>query len=503
MAEAEGPSLWVDTSGHAEHPPLTGGLAVDVAIVGGGIVGVTLAYYLTRAGLRVCVLEARRMLGQVTGGTTAKLTSLHGLIYQHLIDTLGEGAARTYGEANQWGIAEAWRLVTDHHIDCALTTCPAFTYSESGAQVHRLQQEVEAAKRLGLPASFTTETELPFPVAGAVRFDDQASFHPLRFLTAVLAEAETAGALVFEHSRVLDVHEADPCRVTTESGHVTAANVVVATNLPILDRGGHFARAFPQRHMVLAAELDGPAPTGMYLSADTPSRSVRGYDGGEGPVLVVSGDSFKTGHADTAAKMDELEAWTHQHFPVRSIRWRWGNQDYYSADRVPFIGRLTALSRHLWTATGFSAWGMSHGLVAARILADGITGRHNAWSDLYKAHRLDLVHGGRKVVEENAHVAVGWVKDRLSKPDARLPAELHPGEHAVATVDGRRTGLYRDDEGVLHAVSNACTHMGCGLQFNTAEKSWDCPCHGSRFAVDGTVLNGPAVKPLSSRSVRS
>lgn len=501
MSEDIGRSLWVDTSERPEHGTFTGGQEVDVAIVGGGIVGVLTAHYLTHSGLRVCILEARRMLEQVTGGTTAKLTSLHGLIYGHLVREFGEGGARTYAEANQWAISEVHRLAAENAIDCALVRCPAYTYAEAGRKVHEIQQEVDHARRLGLPATFVTETELPFKVAGAVRFDDQASFHPLRFLSGMAAKAQAAGVLIYENSRVLDVDEGTPCHVLTESGRVTAAHVVVATNLPILNRGGHFARAFPQRHMALAAELEAPALTGMYLSVDDPSRSLRGYDGGDRPILVAIGEGFKTGHGDTATKMAELEQWVRDRFPVGAVRWRWGNQDYYASDRVPFIGRMTALSRHLWTATGFSAWGMTNGVVAARLIADGITGRHNPWAGLFNAHRLDLRHGGAALVHENLHVAKAWVRERLHKPEPRLPADIRPGEHAVATVGGVRTGLYRDEDGAMHAVSATCTHLGCTLSFNAGEKSWDCPCHGSRFDIDGEVLQGPAVKKLERRSL--
>lgn len=501
MAEALGPSLWVDTAPGPQFPVLTGEHSFDVAIVGGGIVGVLTTYYLAKAGLRVCLIEARRLTGQVTGGTTAKITALHGLIYGQLAGEFGEQGARTYGEANQWAIDEVRRLVAEHAIDCALVACPAVTYTESPQQVDAIRQEVEQARRLGLAASFTTETELPFPVAAAIRLDDQASFHPCRFLLPIADAAVAAGAAIFEDSRVLDMDEGPQCRVTTASGRVIAGQVVVATNLPILDRGGHFARAFPRRHLALAAELDGPAPQGMYLSVDTPSRSVRGYEGGNGPVLVAIGDGFKTAHADSRSKIDELEQWVRERFPVRSVGWRWGNQDYYSADHLPFIGRLTALSRHTWTATGFGGWGMSNGVVAARIITDGITGRHNSWASLFNAHRFDLQHGTRTLLEQNVHVAKEWIGDRLTRPDPRSPADIQPGDHAVTTIDGDRTGLYRDHGGILHAVAITCTHMGCILRFNDMERSWDCPCHGSRFDVDGDVLQGPAVKKLARKSV--
>lgn len=501
MADVFGPSLWVGTSQGPPYPALSGDHTFDVAIVGGGIVGVLATYYLARAGLRACLVEARRLTGQVTGGTTAKLTALHGLIYGRLSADFGEEAARTYGEANRWAIEEVRRLVAEHTIDCALVACPAFTYSESPQQVDAIRQEVEHACRVGLPASFTTETELAFPVSAAIRLEDQASFHPRRFLLPIADAAVAAGATIFEQSRVLDIDEGTPCRVATLHGRITAGHVVIATNLPILDRGSHFARAFPRRHMALAAELDRPAPTGMYLSVDTPSRSVRGYDGGEGHILVAVGDGFKTGHADSRSKMAELERWVQDRFPVRSVRWRWGNQDYYSADRLPFIGRLTALSRHIWTATGFGGWGMSNGVVAARLIADGISGRHNSWAALFNAHRLDLQFGTRALVQENAHVAKEWIGDRLHRPGQRNPADLKPGEDAEATIDGDRTGLYRDEDGILHAVSITCTHMGCILRFNEAERSWDCPCHGSRFDLDGDVLQGPAVKALARKRI--
>lgn len=501
MAERTGPSYWVDTTADVELPPLTGSLTVDVAVVGGGMAGLVAAHYLARSGLRVCVLESLRLAAQVSGGTTAKVTSLHRLPYARLIRDFGETHARHYGEANQWAIAEIERLAGTLDTDAGFVRCPAYTYAENAEHLREIEDEVAAAGRLGLPASFTRDTELPFPIAGAVRFDDQARFHPRAFLLALARQMQAEGVAIHQHTRVVEIEEGTPCRLRTPLGSVTAAHVLVTTNLPIGLKGGFFARAFPHRHMALAAITPGPVLEGMYLAADRPSRSLRGHQGPEGAVLVAVGEAFKTAHEDAGDKLAALERWVSERYPGADIRWRWGNQDYTAADGVPFVGRMGPLSRHQWTATGFGAWGMTNGVVAARILADALTGRHNPWAATFDSTRLDLKAGGREMLQENLHVAKGWVRERLHRPPAIQPASLRPGEHAVSMLDGERSGLFRDEDGVLHAVSATCPHMGCTLAFNPAERSWDCPCHGSRFGVDGKVLNGPAIRDLPARRV--
>ena len=500
MAEArpgEHQSYWVETAPGKEFPvyrAAQGGDAVDVAVVGGGITGLTVALLLRHAGASVAVLEASRVAAGVTGHTTAKITSLHGLAYQSVEQSFGPEGARLYAEANQAALAEMARLVADLSIDCDFERMAAFTYTENERSVSRIDLEVGAAARAGLPATFTTDVGLPYPVAAAIRVDGQAQFHPRRYCLGLAEAIVTAGGAVYEHSRVLDVDDGVPCRVRTDAGDLRADHVVLATQLPTVDPAAFFARTHPERSYALVAELDGPAPRGMYLSADKPTRSVRPI--GE-RLALVGGEGHKLGQdPDTRRRYHALEAFARERFPVTGITHHWSAQDYMPADQVPYIGRLAPWSKRLLVATGFKKWGMTHATVAAMILRDLIAGTANPWASLYDATRINPKASAGSVVSENVNVARRFVGDRLSTRHPPPADDLAPGEAGLCQLDGRKVAAHRDEAGTLHATSARCTHLGCLVAWNTAERSWDCPCHGSRFDIDGRVIQGPAVRSL-------
>ena len=490
-------SYWVETDPGPRYPAVDGPISCDVAVVGAGIAGISTALELKRRGLRVVVLEARRIGAGATGYTTAKVSSLHGLTYAELLDRRGEDVARAYGEANEAGLAQVFANAEQLGIDCDLRRKPNFTYAHDSSGRKRIEQEVEAATRLGLPAALEEKLpELPFPVAGAVRFDQQAEFHPLRYLAGLAEAVSGGGSEVFENSRVVELSGNDPCCLTANSGAVEAEQVVIATHLPILDRGLYFARTHPERSYVLLAEIKGKVPEGMYLSDESPAHSLRSVPGPKEELLMVGGESHKAGQSDAVARYQVLEEWARDHFPVRSIDWRWATQDNVSADGVPFIGPLSPLSKRIWTATGFKKWGLAIGTAAGQILADGITGETNDWAHAFSTSRVQR-HGISNLVGESLNVGKRFAADRLSQRAS--VGELAAGEGAVVGDGLGQRAVYRDERGDLHELSARCTHLGCIVNFNQAERSWDCPCHGSRFGVNGEVIEGPAVEPLPPR----
>lgn len=495
-------SVWLATADHPTFQPLRGDLDVDVAVVGGGITGLTTALLLQRGGASVAVIEAGRVGHGTTGHTTGKISSQHGLKYDELIKSAGEDKARLYAEANEQAIRTIAGIVEEIGADCRFERAPSYLYTTDEAEVSKLEAEHEAALRLALPASLTAETDLPFPVLQALRFDDQAHFHAASYTAALARTLSGRGVQIVEQTRAMGVEEeGDRATVKTEHGDVHADQVVIATLLPFLDRGGFFAKARPKRAYGVAAVLRGDGLTGMHMTAGSPTRSTRPWTDGDRHGIVVVGEDHETGSADaTPARYGALEAWARANFDVDSFEYRWSAQDFIPADGVPYIGRSPRTTR-TFVATGFQKWGLTNGTVAAEILADLLDGRDHRWLQAFDATRIGDPSTFKDLAKDNLKVGAHFVGDRLARLRASSIEHLEPGEGGIVKADGHTVGAYRSPDGTVQAVSVDCTHLGCTVKWNSAETSWDCPCHGSRFACDGAVLDGPAVRPLSQVEV--
>jgi glycine/D-amino acid oxidase-like deaminating enzyme/nitrite reductase/ring-hydroxylating ferredoxin subunit len=499
-------SLWLATTPSTAFPRLPAGLHVDVAVLGGGIVGITTAWLLKQAGYRVAVIDARRILAGVTGNTTAKITALHDLIYQHLINHAGEQRARLYAHANMSAIEEIARVSSLLGIDCDFTWASAFTFAQTDEQVTAVEREVEAATRIGLPAKLVHSCDLPFPIKAAIELPNQAHFHPRRYLLALAAKIPGEDCHLFEETTATDVREGPPCVIETNRGPLTADRVVVATHMPFLLRGLYFARMQVERSYALGVRLASPIPAGMYISAGADSHDFHSYRPARddlGPLLIVGGAGHRAGtEADTAARLRQLEDHARSCFDVLRVDYRWAAQDNFTIDRIPYVGRLSRRTKHIYVATGFGGWGMTNGTASAMLLSDLIQGRRNPWKELYTPRRADILPNAGKLVAEGVSMAARFAGDHLRLPSSSDVADLAPGNARIIRRGLKKVGVYRDLVGNLHAVSAACTHMQCIVRWNNAETSWDCPCHGSRFDPDGHVLQGPAVKNLATVDLR-
>ena len=495
-------SLWVDTASETSYPQLDGPVEVDVAVVGGGIAGLTAALLLKRARVRVAVIEAGRVGTGVTGHTTGKVSALHRLVYGELRRSFGERGARTYGEANQAAIEKIAELVKAEAIECDFRRVANYTYAESAAALGQVREEAEIALELGLPAAYTDAPPLPFAARGAVRFDDQAQLHATKYLVGLARAVAGDGSHVFEESRVTKVDDGAPCRVETKHGSITAEAAIVATNIPIADRGLFFARCHAHRSYLIALALDGELPEGTFISADEPLRSIMPHRAGDLDLLLVGGEGHRASDTvDAGERYRRLEAWARERFPVASLEYRWSTQDGQPIDGVPYIGRMSPFSRHIYVATGFRKWGLTNGTVAGMILADEILGEPNPWSSTFNSNRLKPLAGGRRFVTENLRAGVRLVRDRLAPRASALP-ELRPGEGTVLDLNGEKVAARKDEQGDVHMVSAVCTHLGCIVEWNGGDQTWDCPCHGSRFDHSGGVIQGPATEDLAPVSRR-
>jgi glycine/D-amino acid oxidase-like deaminating enzyme/nitrite reductase/ring-hydroxylating ferredoxin subunit len=495
-------SYWVDSTSAPAFPRLDEPVVVDVAVIGAGITGITAATLLKEGGKTVALLESKEVLCGVTGYTTAKLTSGHNLIYAAISGTFGQRAARLYAEANEAAIVHVAAVAEARKIACDLERTSNYVYAEAREDVEKVRDEVKAARDAGLNVSFVEETPLPFPVAGAVRQEGQAQFHPRKYLLPLAESIPGDGSCVFQETRALSVEDGDPCRVRTNRGEVIARDVIVATHLSILDRGLYFAKTSPKRSYVLGIPVDeAEAPEGMFISTESPIHSIRHtrFDGRR--LLMIGGEGHKTGQdEDTRRRYSSLEEWARARFELGPVEYRWSTQDNYSADRVPYVGKLGRRSDHVYVATGFNGWGMTNGTVAGLLLCDAILGKPNPWAEVYDSTRLPPFRALGRLAKENANVGKRWVGDRLPGRQ-RSAAGLAPGEGAIVSLGSERAAVYKEEDGSLISLSPVCTHLGCIVGWNTAEKTWDCPCHGSRFDPRGRVIQGPAVQNLPRKNV--
>lgn len=498
---AETCSVWLATSTMPRFGAASGESQADVVVVGGGLIGLTTAWAAAQQGAGVVLLEAGRIGARTSGNTTGKVTSQHSLIYADLSKRHGRDKAALYAAANQAGVEQVAHLAESLSIDCELTRAPAYAYTTSADRVDRIEAEVSAAAGLGLPAALADPAEVGLPgVRAASRFDDQIHLHPGHYLAGLAAALDHRGVRVYENSRVQELNEkGDRVRVTTEGGAVVAAQyVVLATLLPIGKTGGYFARTRPSRSYGIAVRLPRPAPSGMAISIDEQVRSTRPWPGGGPNGLIVVGGAHETGTVeDTRSNYQGLVDWVGSTWNIGDVvvDHRWSAQDYNTADQLPYVG-CTPESDAILVATGMHKWGLSNGTAAATLLSDLIAGRYNPWHELYDARRIGGPRAIAEMVKDNLKVGKQFAAGHLGRRLKGGVDHLEVGQGGLLDVDGHTVGAYRDHDGNLHKVSPVCTHLGCALSWNTADTSWDCSCHGSRFDPDGNVIDGPAIKPL-------
>lgn len=470
-------SIWSKTEQMPEREPLSGNITVDAAVIGGGMAGILTAYQLRKRGMDAVVLEAKRVGSGQTKNTTAKITSQHGLIYHRLLRRFGEKKAREYADANEEAIEEYRRIVKEKKIDCMFEQMPAFLYAVKRTEA--LRQESAAARRLGIDAEICKIQELPVPGAHGLRFPKQAQFHPLRFLKAVSGEIP-----VFENTHAVRVY---PHSVQTDRGTVSARHIVFATHYPFQNYPGfYFVRMHQERSYVLA--LEGAQPLhGMYYGIDPDGLSFRSA----GDQVLLGGGAHRTGKAPQISAYDTLRKQAQAFWPQCRVASAYSAQDCVTLDGVPYVGRFSPTRPDWYVATGFGKWGMTGSMVAARLLSEEIAGQRTGRKSVFSPRRFPPAAALPSLGKDVLQSGKGLLKQILYLPGKEFDW-LAPGQGAVIRHCGKKRGAYKDETGAVYLVSTRCPHLGCQLEWNGTEKSWDCPCHGSRFTYRGELIDNPA-----------
>lgn len=497
-------SYWKDSISLPEFSPLEKDLSVDAVIVGGGITGITAAYLLVNEGLKVAVLEANKLVGGTTGYTTAKITAQHGLMYDEFIRNFGKSKAKLYYEANTEALNFIKQTVEEHKINCDFSTQDAYLYATTDQSAQKLQKEAEAYQQLDINGKLVDKIPFNIPVKNALLMKEQAQFHPAKYLAHLVQIITEKGGLIFEKTTCVNVETGDqPTVLTREGVRASGKYVLSCSHFPFYEGLGFYStRMHASRSYVLAAKTEKEYPGGMYISVDKPERSLRSVTvNGEEMVLII-GEDHKTGQGkDTLEHYKALEAFGQEVFGLKDIPYRWSAQDLVTLDKIPYIGEITANEPNVLIATGYRKWGMTSGTAAALLFKDMVLENNNAYQDLYAPSRFYAHPSLKNFLMDNGDVAAHLIKGKFEIPDRSIET-LSKDEGAVVSINGHRKGAYKDREGNLHIVDTTCTHIGCEVEWNSGERTWDCPCHGSRFSYTGEVVEGPAEKPLQQHDHR-
>ena len=501
------PSVWMATSDSPELPRLTKDIRAGVCVIGAGIAGMTTAYLLGRAGRAVVVIDDGPVGGGETGRTTAHLSNALDDRYYQIQKLHGQTGAKIGAESHTAAIERIEAIASQEDIDCDFERVDGYLFIGPGSEESELERELRAAHRAGLHDVELVDRAPPefWDSGKALRFPRQAQFHPLKYLNGLTRAILRDGGHIYSHAHAEKIVDGEPCRVTTSDGHViTADSVVVATNSPVNDWVILHTKQAAYRTYVIGARVPrGSVPRALYWDTAEPYHYVRlqevdsRVDPGQlEDILIVGGEDHKTGQEDDASRrFAALEEWTRERFPmVKSVDFRWSGQVMEPVDYMAFIGKNPGTDQHIYIATGDSGNGMTHGTIAGMLLTDLIVGRKNPWADLYDPSRKKL-RATPEFLKENLNVAVQYA-DWATGGDVDSTDQIEPGTGAVIRRGARKVAVYKDEQGNVHLRSAICTHLYCIVDWNSMEKTWDCPCHGSRFDPYGKVVNGPAITPL-------
>lgn len=503
-------SYWNKSADRKKYARLENDTEIDILVIGGGITGVSTAYHLGKSGANVILIEENQLCGGTTGNTTGKITIQHGIIYSRLYNTLGVDTAKMYAQSNQLAVDFVKRIVRTEKLDCNLEENTACVFASSKEQIEFVENEYKTAKIIGIDAEYIENANFPPNNFAMTSFKNQLVFHSVRYIEELARLVTQLGVKIYEHTKAVKVEDKSSIKddgyiyVTLENQKVIKAkHVVLATQFPIYEGLDlYFTRLYPKRTYGIAATHKNQVSftDNCYINAGDPGRSIRTHFENGKHVLIVVGEGHTTSRSDDMqVHFENLKDYAHKLVGDCDVVAKWSAQDYKTPDDMPYIGRITKGS-NIFVGTGYGKWGLSLGTLAGMIISDIIINGNSKYEDLYSPSRINILSGSNVIASANTLVkeVSGQVKELISSKFKRADYTLNlkPGEASIIVFDGKKVGAYVDEDNVLTILDITCTHMGCTLGWNSAEKTWDCPCHGGRFSPDGTLLEGTPKNPL-------
>ena len=491
-------SLWIETTKNKINlKSLEGDEETEICVIGGGLFGLTTAYYLTKCGKKVILLEKGEIGSKVSGNTTGKITSQHDLFYAHLIDDYGEEYAKKYLEANEKAIENIKQIIKEEKIDCDFSMQKSYIYTTKEDEILEIQKEVEAVNKLGKKAKFVDKIDLPIKIKGAIEFDGQAQFHPRKYMLG-LANSIIKQNKIYQYTTVTDVEKnGEKYNVYTDKGTVEAKYVVIASHFPIINMPGfYFVKMYQSTSYLIAIETESQLPQGMYINVKEPMYSFRTANCNGKEVILIGGVGNKTGEPiEDNSHYEKLEKKAKEMYPDCKVLYRWNTRDCISLDKIPYIGEFSNLMKNVYVGTGFKKWGMTSTNVAANIVVDKIMKNENKYEEIFTATRMKPIKN-RWEVENMLKQTVNSIALNKFKIEPYSIEQIKNDNAAIIEIKGDNVGVYKDINGEIYAVKPNCSHLGCLLSWNNLDKTWDCPCHGSRFDYMGRNIYEPAIKNL-------
>lgn len=490
-------SYWVETTKRPQFEKLDKNISVDVCVIGTGITGISTSYMLLNKGLNICMIDKGEVCSGVTENTTAKITSQHGIIYKYLFDTFGEEYARKYLFSNEEAIKGIKNIIDSEHINCEFEKTENYIYTCKDEYIETIKDEVETINKLGINAEFIENIKLPFKIKAGIKISNQAKFHPLKYLYKLIEVIKEKGVQIYTNSRVINVKKcSEGYKISTEEEkEIFAKYVVMATHYPIKNFPGmHFLKMYQDRSYAVAIKPNEKIEKGMYISAESPVASFRPINN---ELLIIGGSEHKTGEnsIDLDISYKAIETYAKEIYPNAEIEYEWATQDCVSIDKVPYIGDFSNLMPNLYVATGYKKWGMTTSYVAAKIISDKILENSNPYEEIYKATRFAPLKNYKEFGNVLKQTIYSLAINKIKIPET-VYDDIKLDTGGVIEYEGKKIGVYKDNDGKIFAVEPYCAHLGCELSWNNLEKTWDCPCHGSRYTYDGKVITEPTVKDL-------